>query len=215
MTPILLMTLLETAFLIAAAQKAGDGMLLRVVLVNMILITLFGSVLITVAGVTMNYGNIWYAAVFAAQALLLIRSGWKSAAYSAAATLASLGVVLGALWVMTSASGGETLRHVAVLALQFAAAGFAAFSIGQATLIIIWRRLKCRPLWMKYGTAMTAAQLVDSAIFFPIAFGTSPNTDLGAVLELVATGCVLKIVLGWLSVPLVLALTPNRRAPMA
>jgi uncharacterized PurR-regulated membrane protein YhhQ (DUF165 family) len=198
-----LMTGLEAGFLVVAAKQTGDGVLYRMVLVNMLLITLFGGIVAVIRGVHVNYGDIWYVGVVAAQGLLLARSGWRAGAYSVGATLGTLVFAVLAMLIVSTGHLVTPLWDVTVSAINFSAASFAAFAIGQAVMIATWRKMSDAPLWVRYGVSLTLCQLVDSAVFFPLAFWQGAPDDL---LSLALGGCAIKAALGWLSVPLVNAL---------
>ena len=185
----------------AADRLSTDAPLQMLTLLNMVLITLFGGVLFNWAGYTTNCGNVWYADVMLSQWLVMRRFGWRNGLRAATNTFAGLLMLLlmaAALQAALSKSMLDTAYGIVIDASRdFTVASFVAFWLGQGVFIAIYRATDRRSLWLCYAAAMVAAQAVDSAIFFPIAFGSFGISLLNAALA----GFAVKIGLGLLAMP--------------
>ncbi len=78
------------------------------------------------------------------------------------------------------------------------AAGSFAFWVSQLLLIVLHEMWRQQSIWVRYGLAAVLVQVVDSIIFFTIAFAGSPS-----LFEAMAVGFVIKSSLNLASVPLV------------
>ena len=186
-----------------AADRLGtDAPLQLLTLLNMVLITLFGGVLFNWAGYTTNCGNVWYADVMLTQWLVMRRFGWRNGLRAAANTFAGLLMLLlmaASLQAALSDSALDTAYGMVIDASRdFTVASFMAFWLGQGVLLSIYRAYETRPIWLCYGVAIVAAQAVDSAVFFPVAFNSFDISLLNAALA----GFAVKIGLGLLAMPL-------------
>ena len=185
-----------------AADRLGtDAPLQLLSMLNMVLITLFGGVLFSWADYSTNCGNVWYADVMLTQWLVMRRFGWRNGLRAAASTFVGLLMLLlitAVLQTQLSDSPLDTAYGMVIDASRdFTVASFMAFWLGQGVLITIYRACDARPLWLCYGVAIAAAQAVDSAVFFPIAFS---SFDI-SLLHAAAAGFVVKVGLGLLAIP--------------
>ena len=185
----------------AADRLETDAPLQLLTLLNMVLVTLFGGVLFDWAGYTTNCGNVWYADVMLTQWLVMRRFGWRNGLRAAASIFVGLLMLLlmaATLQAQLSDSPLDRAYGVVIVASRnFTVASFMAFWLGQGVLIAIYRAYDKRRLWLCYGVAIVAAQAVDSAVFFPVAFNSFDISLLNAALA----GFVVKIWLGLLAMP--------------
>lgn len=212
MTALALLLVIEGAFLYAAHRSHWTVLRTHMV-VNMLLIALFGGVMLPpLAGMTSNAGNVCYASAVAALYLIWRSTGWRSALGTSSVVFASLLMIYLVTHVMRGLLlGGTTLDGAYAVVIdashRFTVASFVAFWLGQGIFIALLEQLQDMPMWLHYGIAVVAAQLADSAVFFLVAFGAEP-----AVIEIAAAGLVLKVVLGLAAIPMLawLAGPPTR-----
>ena len=198
MTLVLLAILaVEIVILSGSGWFMSRARLGRVVTIHLVMIICFGGLLGKFGPLVSNYGNVWYAAVVAAQLMLLDRYGRQAAKASLPRGWLAVSVVFAATYPLSHAAilpGNEAIGG-AVVALaghrpQIVIASYAAFGLMIETMIITYAML--RPL--SRGTApvaaAVAAQIMDSVVFFPIAFG-----DLGVdfVVTAMVSGAIIKI----------------------
>lgn len=162
--------------------------------VNMILITLLASKLISLGGHVTNVGIIFYSAVMLAQAKIQKRHGEKSAFETVKMTLFAL-LVAAPLTYMTSllpvVAGNEASSYAISLLGNFSMtvvlASFFAFMLGQSSLILAIR--KTGNMWV----GIFVGQLVDSAVFFPITFGLLGDWKM--LVTIATTGFIAKVLI--------------------
>lgn len=180
--------------------------------VNLILITVLGPKLIYIWGVATNIGNVYYAAVFFAIYLLLEHGSREHVLRALAIGVMSVVgfVVLLTIGLSmdshpdTSALDGA-MRVVFGNVPRFALASLAGFALAQLLNATLYLTSKEEPAqlhwWLRIIVVMMVAQLVDSIIFFTVAFWGSVATPL--VIETLFTGYAVKVGIGILSVPLI------------
>lgn len=148
---------------------------------NMVAIMFFAPLLISVFGLTTNIGAIYYSFVMFAQMYLLLYYGEETATKTINLMLNCMVVVLAIAFVTSMfpvLSGNEAYGNAIVLLTthtsQVVFVSFFAFIIGQLTLVKTYshlhNKLKQSSHMMIAFTSMVVAQIVDSLIFFPIAF---------------------------------------------
>lgn len=192
------------------------GYLRKVMLIHMVLITLFGSSLLILPFGTTNAGTIWYSAVVAAQAVIAMRDGWRKASEGVIITMCLLMFcILGVGLVVeqlpaTSVSIQGAYATVFQSSRTFITAAFTAFVAGQAVMIFMGETFRGRSAWWYYGAAAVAMQAVDSAVFFPLAFGFDSS-----VIRLAVFGWLIKSAIALATVPLVAWLAYRRDVSLA
>lgn len=189
--PLMLVLGIEMAMLIWGAT-ASDPYRLRgfVAVRNMMMIGLFAPLLMTIGGITSNIGNVWYAAVICTQAIVLERFG-RRAAYdiivAVYGTMAALFATCAVLPLFPVVAGNELwvrAAHKLVehdIAVIFAS--FAGFGVAQIVLIGLYGRL--RPTAGPQATMIiscVAAQVIDSSVFFPVAFWGMPAAQMASIM---------------------------------
>lgn len=186
-------------------------------MINMLMITMTGSKMTAPFGCITNVGNVFFAAVLLSQAVVIERYGDKTA-------LAIVGLVFGAL-VMTFVLG-QMVKHVpgvpgneahaaaidAVLsqAARITFASFISFAIVNSLFVWLYRRLFRWPLAIRYAAVAVLMQILDTVIFFGVAFGGI--LPLEAVAEVMLAGLVIKSAFALLTVPVVQIAVARRRA---
>ena len=169
----------EMAVLLFAAVS-GEPYRLRGLAVArpMILISLFAPLLMHVNGLYSNVGNIWYATAIMAQCIILERWGSRAALDTVVmvyTTLATLFAACAVLPLFPVVPGNEewarAIHMIAARNVQITVASFSAFGLAQ--LVLIWVYVHTRhafgPL-VAMIMATVGAQIIDSVVFFPLAF---------------------------------------------
>ncbi len=180
------------------ATRRGIEWLLGTVIVNLILVGIFGAKLITIFGLSTNAGNVFYACVFLATHFILERhgkqKGMKTIWYGGIFVL-FFGVMSQlatySIGVSLSAGVNSAIFTLFSFSLRVTLASLTAFIFAQYVNISIYEWLKVEThgkfLWLRSNGASIIAQLVDSLLFFSIAFFDLPGPLL-----------VQMILVGWL-----------------
>lgn len=181
--------LVEAALLWYCFLTDGPFRARGLIAVNMVLISFFAAkMMATPIGVT-NVSTVLYATVVLAQFLILKRYGRDAAVGTLRMTMfaliaaLSLGTVIALIpTVIGNELDAFAVDAIASTSLQVVLASLFAFIIGQSILVLVGE---------KHGMFITttATQLVDSALFFPIAFGA-----LDGMYEIMAVGFAVKVV---------------------
>ncbi|MEK9172955.1 MAG: queuosine precursor transporter [Patescibacteria group bacterium] len=174
------------------------------------MVAVFGGKLVSIFGFTSNVGNIFYAVVFLGVQLTLeyygrkdaIRSVWVS--FFAVSFFVLMGQVV--LGFQTEAVSGELSGALGVIfefVPRIMIASLTAFALSQYVNIYVYnfvrRKTGERRLWLRSLTAVFGGQLVDSLLFFSIAFwGLMP---ISTIAEIMMVGFVIKVAIGVMALP--------------
>lgn len=198
-------TILLEFFAIGVSARLGKEWLFGTIIINIILISVFGAKLASVFGLTTNVGNVFFAAVFLATHILVERfgrhEGYKTAWMGFGAIIFFVSMAqftLGFQTVPQTADVAEAMTVIFGNTPRIALASMIGFLFVQHVNVWLYARLKQatagRHLWFRDNVANFAGQLVDSVMFFSIAFyGTIPFSVL---LETMLVGFVFKIAVG-------------------
>lgn len=208
---ILLASGLADIIFVFIAARMGERWLYGTITMNLILISIFGSNLISVMGMVTNAGNIFYACVFLATHFLFqMNTGRDKHETIWFGAVTMLFFIIFSQFILhfntyvSGSSASDALRSVFGLSPRIAAASIIAFMFAQHVNIHVYEwidsvafahglsRHTGRMLWLKVNGANAIAQIVDSSIFFTIAFLDLPaNLLLPAILS----GTIIKILL--------------------
>jgi hypothetical protein len=198
---LLLVEAVICAGLVIAVWTLDRERLMGVIAIALILITTAGGKVIEVFGHETNTGNLFYASIFLATYFLIERYGrragmravwWGVAAVVSFLALAELSVAF--------VGSGQTGSFDAALfsifdrAPRIALASLVAYVASQSLNVYLYAYLKRRldggRLWLRANIANALAQVLDSAVFFSIAFiGVVPPPH---VFDIIVTGYVIK-----------------------
>lgn len=194
--------LADISFILFTARQKIEW-LFGTIIVNIILIGIFGAKLIMIFGFTTNAGNVFYACVFLATYFILekygqragLRTIWLGIGFILFFTLLSqLASRLAGLALHPAVN--ESLLTIFNFSPRVTLASIIAYAFAQYVNIYIyqWLRLRTRQkqLWLRSNVANLTSQLVDSLLFFSIAFFDLPGPLL-----------VQAILIGWLTKVLV------------
>jgi uncharacterized integral membrane protein (TIGR00697 family) len=197
-------------FFITLLSRFGKEWLYGTIVVNLLLITTLGSKIVSVFGFTMNAGNVFYASIFYAIILILEFHG-KAAALRAVWQSSALLIFSLILAELTVSAGGapasrvfdEAIRGVFQMVPRIGIASLIAFIISQSVAIGFYERLKkkTKNLWIRNGSAAVVVQMIDSLIFFPLAFYGAMSAE--AVVGIAAAGFFAKLLVGLVSTPFI------------
>ncbi len=201
----LLSALVDIIFVFFAARRGIDW-LLGTVIVNLMLIGIFGAKLITVFGFSTNAGNVFYACVFLATYFILERYGkqvgMKTIWYGASLILFFVAMSQFAVRLTglpLSDAANSAISTLFLFSLRITFASVLAYVFAQYVNIFIYEWLRVRThgklLWLRSNGANIVSQLVDSLLFFSIAFFDLPGPIL-----------VQTILVGWLVKTLVVSM---------
>lgn len=190
--------------------RRGVEWLFGTIILNLVLVGVFGTKLISVFGLVTNVGNVFYACVFFATYFLLERHnkriGFKTIWF---------GVVFVLFFIMASQLTvrfeglplSETINNATTIIFAFSPrivfGSLIAYVFGQYINILIYEQIKVwthgKFLWLRVNGANIASQLVDSLLFFSIVFFDLPGPIL---LQTILVGWLIKTVVVALGTPL-------------
>ena len=197
---------IETAFLVLASSSK-DGIPLRAfVLTNMMMITVFGGIMLPAGVPQSNVGCIFYSFVLCGAMLLFRRDGAQAAAKVVRAVTFNLIMLLALSVIMNSmrwdGDGAAAYHEVLGGTYRFSYASLCAFIIGQSLYAYLYGKLKHMSVLSYYVFNMVLVQVVDTLVFFPIAFGASAME----LIPLAGNGFVVKVAIGLMLAPFVVLL---------
>lgn len=205
----LLSALIDIFFVFFAARR-GINWLFGTIITNLILIGVFGAKLITAFGIITNAGNVFYACVFLATYFILERYG----RFAAVKTI-WLGVSFTVFFVImaqfaTRSIGlpqtsevNNAITTLFTFSPRVVLGSVIGFAFAQLINIKIYEWIKAhtkeRSLWLRSNGANIISQLVDSMLFFSIAFFDLPGPLLA---QAILAGWTVKILVVSAGVPL-------------
>lgn len=202
-------TLVELVFIVLMMRLGKEG-LFAFIVTNIILVSTFGSQLIEVFGLVTNAGNVFYASIFVAANILVERYGRAVGYRSIWIGFASLVLfVLMSQFVVRNLPIADNLAVSDVIQSLFggvprlALASMTAYLVAQNLNVWAFDRLRHKPKPLSLGVSNIASastgQLVDSVIFFSIAFaGTLPLQGLA---QAILVGFILKALIAIAGTP--------------
>ncbi len=208
---LLLLTAIASGLFVVVSWRLGKERLYSAIIVFLILIAAVGGKTVEFFGLTTNTGNIFYASVFLATYFLIERYGAREGIRSiwiggVAVLFFSVLARLTSQLIGTNdtAELGAALDVAFSPLLRITFASLLAYAISQTLNVHLYSYLKERfnshYLWLRANATNAVAQLVDSTVFFLIAFaGTVP---LANVIEVLLVGFSLKVVFMMLASPL-------------
>jgi uncharacterized integral membrane protein (TIGR00697 family) len=198
--------------IVMAAFMRGHTWLYATIVINLLLITIFGAKLEMIFGHITNVGNAYYACVFFAIYLLMEHgSPWDGAKaiWIGVGSVIAFAIFAQLTLLMQSAPPTAALSALMTQVFSFtpriALASLTAFICAQylnVVLYVHWREpIESTHWWLRMLVLIMTAQLVDSLIFFSIAFvGTVASST---VLDTVIFGYLIKVGIGIISTPLI------------
>jgi uncharacterized integral membrane protein (TIGR00697 family) len=204
-------TAMVSALFVVGGWRLGKERLYSVTIVLLILIVAVGGKIVTFFGHETNTGNIFYASVFLATYFIIERYGRREGVYSMWVGIAAV-MFFSAFISLTVALIGapdtgpisNALSVAYAPVSRLALASLCAYVLSQSLNVYLYLRLKDRMrgkyLWVRANVANFVAQILDSAIFFTVAFwGTVSPVNIWDIL---LTGFVIKVVFMLLTSPL-------------
>jgi len=169
----------------------------------LILITIVGGKIVYFSGHATNTGNIFYAAVFLTTYFLIERMGRRQGIYSIWMSVIAVAfffllvqIAVGFAGAPITANLNDSLSGTFQPFSQVTIASLVAFILSQNlnvyTYIYLKERWNGSRLWLRANISSVLAQILDSAVFFTIAFwGVVPPAN---ILDIMITGFVIKVV---------------------
>ncbi len=198
----IILVLVDILFVFFAARRGSDW-LFGTVILNMILVGIFGAKLITIFGLTTNVGNVFYACVFLATHFMIEKHGkhmgFKTIWYGTFFTLSFIGLSQLAnhqSGVQLSDVVNNTVKTLFSFSLRVTFASILAYIFAQYVNVAVfdWLNKKTNGtyLWVRSNGANIASQFVDSLLFFSIAFFDLPGPLL---VQMILVGWLIKVII--------------------
>jgi uncharacterized integral membrane protein (TIGR00697 family) len=191
---------------VSIAARLGREWIFGTIITNLILIGIFGAKLVSVFGIVTNVGNVFYACVFLATYFLIEKYGRR-----AGITAIQIGLCFIIFFVALSQiaarfggfSGSSEVNGAIATLFSFAPriilGSIVGYAFAQYANIRIYEWIKSRTngrfLFLRANGANIISQLLDSSLFFSIAFFDLPGPIL-----------VQAIFLGWAAKVAIVAL---------
>jgi uncharacterized integral membrane protein (TIGR00697 family) len=199
---------------VAIAFRLGRYYLATTIATNLILISSFGAKVISILGFTTNAGNIFYASVFIATHLLVEHHGkeWGYRMVWLGSGTIAFFIVMSQLSILLvgEPSSGAVNDAIAIAfraSPRVALASLMAYIFSQYFNVWLydWLRQKAggKLLWLRSGGAHLGGQLLDSVLFFSIAF--FELLPLPVLISAILVGFSIKVIVGFSGIPLIYA----------
>lgn len=208
---LLVLTAILCAGVVLVAWQLDKERLHSSILIFLILISVMGGKIVEFFGYETNTGNIFYASIFLATYFLIERYGKREGLRSI--WIGILGVIFFSALLQisllytstpTTESLSAALREAFAPLSRVALASLIGYTVSQAFNVFLFLKLKQQfingRLWLRANLANAGAQLVDSAIFFSIAFSGIVSTE--NIVEIIVTGFVIKVLFMMIAAPL-------------
>lgn len=203
-------TIIVELFFLLYMLRLGKQGLAAVVVVNIILVSCFGGLLIPLFGFTTNAGNVFYATIFLAAQMMVERYGRDVAARSVWIGFSALVLfVLMAQYsirlvgVADSSMLLSSIHDVFSAVPRIALASMGAYLISQHLNIWLFaylRKRQDRPqLWLRSLLSSITGQIVDSILFFTIAF--AGTMSFAGLTQTIFVGFCIKVFVAAVGVP--------------
>lgn len=206
----LIILILEFSFLLLSF-RFGREALFATIVVNMLLISTFGAKLVSIFGFVSNTGNIFFASVFLATHILIEHYGRKEGYKTVwVGFLSLIFFILIGQFILRTSSASETMGVDAAMKTLFktapriALASTVPFLLVQYVNVFIFSKLKEKTrgsqLWLRDTAANLVGQLIDSSLFFSIAFYGTLSTPV--LFQTMIVGFLMKVLVGFAGTPL-------------
>lgn len=207
-----IVSVVDLAFVLLA-WRLGRGWVHVTIVANVILVSTFAAKLIPIFGLVTNVSNSFYAAIFIATDILTEHGGKREGYRSV-----WMGFVGLALFVFMSQGVLQFVPHSSSEAVstametlfsgvpRIAAASFVAYAFAQSFDVWLFHYLRFetlwgRWLWMRNTASTITSQLLDSVVFFTLAFvGKVPFSTL---LTIIFTGWLVKSLVALIDTPFI------------
>lgn len=207
----LLLMAIATAGVVFVAWRFDKERLYASIIMFLVLIALTGSKLVTFLGFETNAGNIFYAGAFLATYFIVERHGKREGVKTIGTTVVAMVFFLTLLTLALSlksvtgaAPGDDQLAQALAPTLRIAFASTVSYVMSQSANLLIYLSLKKRYghryLWLRANIANAVAQVLDSFVFFTIAFAgvVAPAN----ILEIMVVGFAIKVLFMACAAPL-------------
>ena len=206
----LILAFIDLCFALLALKLGGRSGLASYITANLILIGIFGGKLILLFGKTSNVSNVFYASAFLAMNILLehYRKNESIKVIWIGSSMLVLCSLLSAFAIRTEFSSSESslsdaLTIIFKLNPRLVLASLIAYVVSQHLNVYIFYKLRDyyghKKLWLRSLTSTVISQVVDSILFFGIAFYALLTLDL--MFESAIASLLLKFIVAFMSIP--------------
>lgn len=209
---LLILTAVFSIIFILVSWRSGKERLYSAIIIFLLLIPTVGGKIVEFMGFETNTGNIFYASVFLATYFLIERFGKKEGIRSIWIGISGVVSFLILIKITLALTGSNTTRPLNEAldtafgpSTRVAIASLIAYVLSQNLNVYLYTTLKEKMkgarLWLRANIANALAQILDSAVFFIIAFWHV--VPLANVFEIIVVGLVIKILYMMLAAPLI------------
>ena len=192
------------------AWRLGKQWLIATIIANIMLTIIFSAKLVPMFDLVTTAGEPFYASIFIATDILTEhhgkREGYRSIwmGFIALIMLTLFGqLILLYGTIEESVSVADAMQEVFGLMPRISIAGFTAYLIAQSFDIWLFHFVKDRTggkmLWLRNNASTLTSMLLDSFIFFPLAFAGS--VPVNVLISLIFTGWLFKAPLAFIDTP--------------
>jgi len=196
--------------LVLLAWKLGKEWVYVIIIANIILVSTFAAKLIPIFGLVTNVCNTFYAAIFIATDILTEhhgkKVGYKSIWMGFIGLVLFIGMgqfVLRFEYISESENVSKAMETLFSAVPRIAAASFIAYAIAQSLDVwlfdFIHRKTGRNFLWFRNNASTFVSQLVDSLLFFTLAF--AGTVSFGVLINIIVTGYLVKLLVAVIDTP--------------
>lgn len=192
------------------AWRLGKNWLVATILANIVLTSMFVGKLVPIFGWVTTAGEVFYASIFIATDILSEHHGKKEGYRSIwlGFMVLAMFIILGNLalqftTISDSSALALALKELFTIIPRIAIASFIAYLVAQSFDIWFFHRIREKTgknkLWLRNNLSTMTSMLLDSLIFFPLAFYGIVSTNV--LFTLIMTGWLFKIPIAILDTP--------------
>ncbi len=166
---------------------------------------------VEIFGLTTTAGCVMYASTFLCTDILSEKYGRKTAKKSV-----YLGLIVSVLWLVGTQVtiwfnpsefdwADESIRSVFFLVPRITIASLIAYAVSQSVDVFMYHKIwsKTDKLWLRNNGSTFVSQLIDSIIFFTLAFAFADGYTFSIILSLIFTTYLFKIIVAFIDTPFI------------
>ncbi len=166
---------------------------------------------VEIFGLTTTAGCVMYASTFLCTDILSEKYGSKTAKKSV-----YLGLIVSLLWLVGTQVtiwfnptefdwAHESIKSVFFLVPRITIASLIAYAVSQSVDVFMYHKIwsKTNKLWLRNNGSTFISQLIDSLIFFTLAFAFADGYSFSMIVSLIFTTYLFKIIVAFIDTPFI------------